>query len=71
LIVSLANLGKSGYIEEETEEGLVQPTEKGFKEVELLQAKTKEKNSSLKVKSVLTSFLTTARDRCKSTESLP
>jgi hypothetical protein len=71
LIVSLANLGKSGYIEEETEEGLVQLTEKGFKEVELLQAKTKEKNSSLKVKSVLTSFLTTARDRCKSTESLP
>ena len=59
LILNLSNLYKSGYIDQKIDEKatLVKITNKGLAEVSVLEAKTMEKDSSLKVKSMVHSFL--------------
>lgn len=66
----LSNLAKSGYIEADLQDSnMIKITNKGQKESELLQAKTKEKDSSIKVKSMLGSFLSKKEPYLQSTSS--
>jgi len=67
LALTLGNLSKWGYVETDSVDfGIVKLTEKGRKEVENIERKTKDKDSELKVKSVLNSFLSAHQQKQKS-----
>lgn len=66
MALTLTNLSKWGYIETDVGDfGSVKLTEKGVKEVEHLDRKNKEKDSELKIKSVLNSFMSTHQPKNK------